>query len=67
MKLQILSNTVLEGRDNKTNNFEMKLIQPIDGLIILLLSTFWKYVVIPLLKMSVKKIVGLFYKNFMRI
>ena len=32
MNLQILSNTVLEGRENKTNEFEMKLLHPIDGL-----------------------------------
>ena len=32
MNLQILSNTVLEGRVNKTNEFEMKLLYPIDGL-----------------------------------
>ena len=32
MNLQIVSNTILEGRANKTNDFEMKLIQPIDAL-----------------------------------
>ena len=32
MNLQILSNTVLEGRDNKTNTFEIKLLQLIDRL-----------------------------------
>ena len=32
MNLEILSNTVLEGRENKTNNFEMKLLHPIDVL-----------------------------------
>ena len=32
MNLQIVSNTILEGRANKTNGFEMKLIQPIDAL-----------------------------------
>ena len=32
MNLQILSNTVMEGRVNKTNEFEMKLLHPIDGL-----------------------------------
>ena len=32
MNLEILSNTVLEGRENKTNNFEMKLLQPINAL-----------------------------------
>ena len=32
MNLEILSNTVLEGRENKTNIFEMKLLQPINAL-----------------------------------
>ena len=32
MNLQILSNTVLPGRENKTNNFEMKLLHPINAL-----------------------------------
>ena len=32
MNLNILSNTVMEGRENKTNEFEMKLLHPIDGL-----------------------------------
>ena len=32
MNLEILSNTVLEGRENKTNIFEMKLLQPINTL-----------------------------------
>ena len=32
MNLEILSNTVLEGRVNKTNDFEMKLLYPIDAL-----------------------------------
>ena len=32
MNLEILSNTILEGRDNKTNDFEMKLLHPIDAL-----------------------------------
>ena len=32
MNLQILSNTVMEGRTNKTNEFEMKLLHPIDAL-----------------------------------
>ena len=32
MSLQILSNTIMEGRTNKTNEFEMKLLHPIDAL-----------------------------------
>ena len=32
MNLLILSNTVMEGRVNKTNEFEMKLLYPIDAL-----------------------------------
>ena len=32
MNLQILSNTVLTGRENKTNNFEMKLLHSINAL-----------------------------------
>ena len=32
MNLQILSNTIMEGRVNKTNEFEMKLLYPIDAL-----------------------------------
>ena len=32
MNLEILSNTVLEGRENKTNHFEMKLLHPINAL-----------------------------------
>ena len=32
MNLEILSNTVIEGRDNERNNFEMKLLHPIDTL-----------------------------------
>ena len=32
MNLQILSNTVMEGRTNKTNEFEMKLLHAIDAL-----------------------------------
>lgn len=32
MNLQIVSNTILEGRLNNTNDFEMKLVYPIDAL-----------------------------------
>ena len=32
MNLQILSNTIMEGRVNKTNEFEMKLLYPIDAI-----------------------------------
>ena len=32
MNLEILSNTVIEGRENKTNKFEMNLLHPIDAL-----------------------------------
>ena len=32
MSLQILSNTIMEGRVNRTNEFEMKLLYPIDAL-----------------------------------
>ena len=32
MNLEILSNTVLEGRENITNDFEMKLLYPINRL-----------------------------------
>ena len=32
MNLQILSNTIMEGRVNRTNEFEMKLLYPIDAL-----------------------------------
>ena len=32
MNLEILSNTVLPGRENKTNEFEMKLLHPINAL-----------------------------------
>ena len=32
MNLQIVSNTISEGRINNTNDFEMKLVYPIDAL-----------------------------------
>ena len=32
MNIEILSNTVLPGRENKTNEFEMKLLHPINAL-----------------------------------
>ena len=32
MNLQIVSNTILEGSGNNTNDFEMKLVYPIDAL-----------------------------------
>ena len=67
MNLQIVSNTILEGRANKTNDFEMKLIQTIDALNNAALLKFWKYVIHQQLQMLVTKIVGLFNKYFMRI
>ena len=67
MNLHIVSNTILEGRTNKTNDFEMKLIQTIDALNNAALLKFWKYVIHQQLQMLVTKIVGLFNKYFMRI
>ena len=67
MNLHIVSNTILEGRTNKTNDFEMKLIQTIDALNNAALLKFWKYVIHQQLQILVTKIVGLFNKYFMRI